>query len=213
MYHSVSNNPEFFTVKPADFEWQIKYLYENKYNVIALSQLVEKKIPKNSIVITFDDGYEDNFTFAYPILKKYNFPATIFLTTGRIGDKNYTNKRGIIMPMLDWQQLRVMHSPGLIDFEPHTVSHPKLGALDPKEADREIRESKEVIEKGLGKSCQSFAYPYGNFNQEVREIAKPLFKLAVSVKPGFVGKSDNAYELKRNSIDSLTTRFTFKLKI
>src|SRR3989344_754836 len=173
MYHSVSNNPEFFTVKPADFEWQIKYLYE----------------------------------------KKYNFTATIFLTTGRIGDKNYTNKRGIIMPMLDWQQLRVMHSPGLIDFEPHTVSHPKLGALDPKEADREIRESKEVIEKGLGKSCQSFAYPYGNFNQEVREIAKPLFKLAVSVKPGFVGKSDNAYELKRNSIDSLTTRFTFKLKI
>ena len=117
------------------------------------------------------------------------------------------------MPMLDWQQVKIMYSSGLIVFEPHTVSHPKLRTLDSKEVEREIKESKEAIEKELGKSCQSFAYPYGDFNQEIREIVKPLFKSAVSVKPGFVGNSDNMHELKRNSIDSLTTIFTFKLKI
>jgi len=207
MYHSVAENTKFFTVNLADFEWQMSYLHKNNYNILSLKQLIELmktkyKIPQKTLVITFDDGYEDNYTTAFPILKKHNFPATIFLTTGRLGSDNYMN----------WDEIREMHNSGLIDFEPHTMNHPKLSQISTEVAEREMKESKLEIESKLSKKCEFFAYPFGNYDEKSLKISQNLFKATLSVKRGFVGQSDNVYELKRNSIDSLTTPLLFKLK-
>jgi peptidoglycan/xylan/chitin deacetylase (PgdA/CDA1 family) len=218
MYHSISENGEFFAVNPSEFSWQMEFLNNSGYKVIRLKELFDKilareKFAPKTVVLTFDDGYEDNYLAAFPILKKYNFPATIFLATSRIGNKKYVNKRGINFSIMDWNQIEEMHNSGLIDFEPHTVSHPKLSQLAVDEAEREILESRIILEKKLNKKCEFFAYPYGDFNKNVLELVRQNFKGGLSVKKGFINCDSNIYLLPRNSIDSVTTELRFKLKI
>jgi len=217
MYHSVDSNNEFFTVTPNNFEWQMGYLRKNGFNVVSLAELVEhiksnKKIPVKTVVLTFDDGYEDNFLDVFPILKKYNLPATIFLMTGFIGRKDYT-KREIKLPMLDWTQIKEMHDSGLVYFEPHTVGHPKLSRLGHAEIEKELSGSKKEIEEKLNKKCQFFAYPKGDYNEVVLGTTKKFFRAALTINRGFTNREDEPYLLKRNSVDSLTDKFRFKMKI
>jgi peptidoglycan/xylan/chitin deacetylase (PgdA/CDA1 family) len=181
----------------------------------ALVELIKtgEKLPRKAVVITFDDGYEDNYSEAYPVLRKYNFPATIFLTTGWIGDKGHVNKRGVALPMLDWNQIEEMHASGQINFEPHTVSHPRLTKIPLKEAEHEVWESMREVERRLGKSCHFFAYPYGDFNSAVAAIAGKAFEGILTVRAGFVGTGDSAREFRRNSIDTLVNYLSFRLKI
>ncbi len=211
MYHSVGDNGLFFTTGFNDFKRQLSYLNEKKINVISLFQLFEylenkKEIPKKTIVLTFDDGYEDNYTNVFPILKKYNFPAAIFLTVGIVGAEK--DKHGL--KMLDWEQIKKMNDSGLIDFEPHTVSHQKLSKIDLVDAEKEILESKKIIEEKLNKKCAFFAYPFGNYNEKIIGIAKNNFKLGLTVKGGRADLSSDLCEIKRNSIDSATTFNQFK---
>jgi len=216
MYHSVGYNKMPFNVLPKDFEKQMNYLFKKKYNVVSLKKLVEyiknRNIPEKTIVLTFDDGYEDNYQFAFPVLKKYKFPATIFLTTGFIG-KNSSWTR-FPLPMLKIEQIIEMHKSLLIDFEPHTWSHLKLHKLSPSEILEEIKKSKEFIESSLNKKCLFFAYPYGKFTFKIREILKKEgFLAAVTVKEGMVSLDDDLFLLKRNYIDSSVGFFEFKGKL
>src|SRR3989344_3122644 len=93
MYHSIAENGVFFTVKPSEFERQMKYLSKNK------------KIPRKTVVLTFDDGYLDNYENAFPVLKKYNFPATIFVATGFVGGKK-NNSSNEPLSMMTWEKMR-----------------------------------------------------------------------------------------------------------
>jgi peptidoglycan/xylan/chitin deacetylase (PgdA/CDA1 family) len=196
----------------------MNYLYEKNYNVIPLSDLVclleeGKRIPSKTVSITFDDGYEDNYRYVFPVLKKYNFFATIFLTTDWVGDKQHASKNGIKIPMLDWSQVAEMHTSGLVSFEPHTVSHPKLSMLTSDEVVREITQSKDEVEQQLGKTCKVFAYPYGNFDFRTEEVVRRLFSASLTVNRGFVGGKDSLWRLRRNAVDSFTNMTTFKLKV
>jgi len=206
MYHSVSMHRDyFFSVSPEEFSAQMRFFAEHGYKVIPLSVLIERMksgVPLNGeIAITFDDGYKDNFKNAYPVLKQFNFPATIFVTTDLI---NTTDKRQLAM--LSDSELKEMHESGLIDIEPHTRSHPKLAKCSTEEALREVRDSKEILEKLLNKTCTLFAYPYGNYNEETVSIVHNLgFTAAVTVEEGTIKSGDDPLRLKRNSIDQLTT--------
>lgn len=195
MYHSVGNNAHFFTVTPENFEWQIKFLKEHS----------------STAVLTFDDGYTDNYTVVFPILKKYNIPAKIFLITDFIGTKRTV--RDVPMEYLTWKQIKEMHASGLVDFEPHTTTHRKLTTLSLEEAEQEMRDSKAIIERTLRKTCAWFAYPYGDCNPAIIELAKKYFSTAVGVQPGFIGKKNNIFMLPRQSIDSKVDMRRFKLKI
>lgn len=212
MYHSVGKGKEFHVVDPVEFEWQMKHLKDKGFKVVPLENILDEK-DKKAIAITFDDGYEDNFLKAFPVLRKFSFPATVFLTTANIGNKDYVNSRGVHLPMLDWSQIRAMHDSGLIDFEPHTVSHPRLSSLGPEDAKKEMADSKEEIEKMLNKTCNIFAYPFGDYNKSAVAEAREIFKMAVIVDRGFVGKGDDPLLLKRNSIDASTTRSIFRMKV
>lgn len=213
MYHSITDNKDFFCVKPSDFERQIKYLRENNFNVISLDKLVwhleNNNFPPKTVALTFDDGYEDNFTSAFPILKKYNFPATIFLETAVLG-REKTNKSGVIYKMLKWGQIKEMKNSGIFEFGAHTLNHPKLSQLNLMSVEKEIIQSKEILEDMLGKKCVFFAYPFGDFNEQTIIIAKKNFKAVFTVKNGTIKYGDNLMELKRNSIDSAVSFSQFK---
>lgn len=208
MYHSVGDHRALYAVKPENFIWQMAYLKNGNFNVISLARLIDllaaqKEIPDKTVILTFDDGYEDNYLHVFPLLKKYNFPATIFLSTGLIGGERGSKSQDIVLKILNWPQIEEMHQSGLIDFQPHTISHPKLAKILPAAATKEIIESKKIIEERLNKQCRIFSYPYGNYDQSIIEILKGNgFIAAVTVKPGLIRVEDrnNLFELKRNFV-------------
>ena len=214
MYHSVSPGVDYFmNVEPDDFERHMAYLAEQKITVIALSELVARlkarKPLGGTVVLTFDDGYRDNYTVAFPILKKYGFPSTIFVTTDMIGK---TDKRGL--ERLSVAEMKEMHASGLIDIEPHTKTHPKLATLPDDVAREEILGSKRAIEEMLGTSPRLFAYPYGSFNDSTECLVSACgFDAAVSVPEGTIGPENSLYRLPRNSIDTSTSFAQFKGKV
>lgn len=216
MYHSVGNNKHFFTVTPENFEWQMGYLKRHNFNIISLGQLVEKIINKQpfqekTIAITFDDGYADNYSNVFPVLKKYSIPITIFLPTDLVGQKQMV--RGIDMEYLTWHQVVEMNQSGLVDFGSHSKTHRRLSTLGRDEVKSELKESKNVIEQNLNKNCDLFAYPFGDHNDGIPDEVKGLFKGAVSVIRGYIDGYSNNFLLPRQSIDSRVDKRRFKLKI
>jgi len=207
MYHSVDNNPIDFNVKPNEFFRQMAYLHKKNYKIISVEELVEilesgRSFNKKTVVLTFDDGFKDNYTSVFPLLKKYNFKATIFITTSFIG-KQINNSYNLPLDVLSWEQIKEMHNSGLVDFQPHSATHPKLAQISEKELEKEIKESKEILEKELSKKCYFSAYPKGNYNNKViEEFKKQNFKAVFTIHPGLIRVGDSAFELKRNFINS-----------
>jgi peptidoglycan/xylan/chitin deacetylase (PgdA/CDA1 family) len=225
MYHSICVDREkeihpYFHINTTSevFEKQMHYLHENKYQIInlnkALSLMNSKKINKEKyVVITFDDGYRDFFTEAYPILKKYEFNATVFVATGHIG-KLLNNK-----PCLSWDEIRFLNKNN-IEFGSHTVNHPKLYSFDINEIVFELKESKNTIEDELGSEVFSFSYPYAFPQQDkkfVKKFNKTLvqcnYRIGVTTKIGTVSKKDNPLILKRIPVNSSDDIPLFKAKL
>jgi len=211
MYHSISDDGLFFCVKPDVFRKQMTYLATHRFNVVSLDKLFEyflsKNIPPKTIVLTFDDGYEDNYKMAFPVLREHNLPATIFLTTGWIGSADNKVKKKI----MDLDQIRELHDSGLIDFQPHTLHHFKLSGLDPERQQEEIIQSKEFIDDLLKKNCRYFAYPHGRYTETTISILQTgNFQLALTTKGGLVNPSSDRFQLKRNAIDSQVNTMQFK---
>ncbi len=177
-------------VSPKDFEQQMNYLKNNGYTVIPLAEIENAGQYTKPVIITFDDGYEDNFTNAYPILEKYHFPATVFLISSFIGKPGYLNKDQIIQ-MQD-----------LVSFQDHTVTHRSLATLSAQEQDYELSASKKAIEAITGRSVFALAYPNGSYNQTTIAIAKRCnYKYAFIMVPGGIYHTgDDPYTIKRVNI-------------
>lgn len=199
MYHRVDKEEALkskLAVSPQVFQKQMSFLARNKYNVIALGQLsslikAKSKIPQNTVVITFDDGYEDNYLQAYPILKKYNLPATIFIIVDFIGRPGYMNEA----------QLKELAQSGLITLGSHTMTHPVLTKIDENLLDKEISGSKKVLEEKTGLPINLFSYPLGAFNESVRrKVIEAGYKGAVATNPGKNYPNNDSYVLKRMRI-------------
>ena len=209
MYHSISERKEYFSaVSPEEFNRQMAYLAGKKHSVISLAELVRRLGARESlrgaVVLTFDDGYRDNYTTVFPLLAQYGFPATIFVTTDRIGSPGYCSAA----------ELREMQDSGLIAIEPHTLSHPKLAKLPRAEAAREVCESRQALQEILGTLPTLFAYPYGSFTEETVELVREAgFLGAVTVKEGTVSTDTDVFHLPRNSVDSSTTFSQFRGKV
>ncbi|MHB0865505.1 MAG: polysaccharide deacetylase family protein [Minisyncoccota bacterium] len=209
MYHSISDRKDYFSaVSPEIFNKQMTYLAAKKRGVISLAELARRlragEPLGGSVVLTFDDGYRDNYTTVFPLLEQYGFPATIFVTTDFIGEPGYCSA----------EELREMQASGIIALEPHTLSHPKLAKLPRAEAEREMRESRRVLQEILGTTPTLFAYPYGNFSEETVGLAREAgFVGTVTVEEGAVGLDTDPLRLPRNSIDRSTTFEQFRGKV
>lgn len=212
-YHSISNEIEpDEAVTPEEFEKQLQYI-KDTFKVISLEEAAEhiqtdiEKVA-GSIVITFDDGYRDNYRYAYPLLKKYNFPATIFL----VSDFVNSNSSKYLSP----SEIDEMKGNN-ISFGSHTISHRILTSLRNEEIIREIRDSKDILESQLGRRINSFAYPLGtrvDFNDEIMEIVRTSkYACACSNVYGINDKDTNIFALKRIGIETTDNFFLFKKKL
>lgn len=138
------------------FDLQMGYLVSKGYTPITAKELVDAlryktSLPSKSIVITLDDGYKDNYEYAYPILKKYNIKANIMLITGLMEGADY----------LSWNQVEEMKQSGLVYFTNHTWSHHNVGRSTQEKIKFEIETAKKQLEQHTGQNNEIFTYPYG----------------------------------------------------
>ena len=202
MYHSVNPNakPEKkLAVLTETFERQMHFLKSHHYNVLSLDSLAvlikeKKKIPSKAIAITFDDGYKDNYIYAFPILKKYNLPATIFIITDLI---NRADK-------LSWDEIKEMQDSGIIAFGSHALgSEPLINIKSEQDLKKQIFDSKKILEEKLGCRINAFSYPEGRFNERIKQLVmRAGYKLAVTTNPGKRFANDDIFALKRLRISA-----------
>jgi peptidoglycan/xylan/chitin deacetylase (PgdA/CDA1 family) len=202
MYHSVADDGHFLSVSSSVFEQQIEYMKNNGFTFLRSDDLLSGNINNKSVLITFDDGYENNFLIAVPILKKYNVPAIFFIATGLVGTEN----KG--MKMMNWKQVIELSKNNLFEIGAHTISHKKLHKMNIEELKKEVMESKSILEEKTNKNIKSFAYPFGRYNKIVIDMVKKNgYQLAFSINPGRINKSNNLFEIKRFGIDNNTSQF------
>lgn len=204
MYHALDEQRSAISIPPSTFERQMNALHEGGFNVIPLRELVSKlqageELPQRSVIITFDDGFESVYTHGLPILQKYGFPATMFLVSGYCGKSNDWPSQPAGIPRLslsDWPQIREMERYGF-EMGAHTHSHPRLDRVSPAELEREVVESKLVIEDKLGHEVNDFAYPYGRQNTNSAEIVSETYAGACTTYLSMVTSKSDPLALER----------------
>ena len=175
MYHNIGDpppgvrNPGLY-VAVADFEAQLAWLRRNGYVFLNLDQLRagllgQASSPKRSVVLTFDDGYEDNFTAALPALRRHSAQAVFFPVSGSLGGVDSVGRR-----YMDPAQLRELAAAGM-QIGSHTVTHALLAKLTPDQAREELTRSKGALEEVTGAPVRWLCYPRGNFSRSVAELA------------------------------------------
>ncbi len=212
MYHHFGYDKSTLFVTPDNFVRQMQYLKDKGYRIVSLDELVEgikkeRKFKRNTVVITIDDGYEDNYIYAYPVLKGYGFPATIFIIANFID-----SKKGY----MSWEEIKTMAKDN-ISFGAHTKNEAYLPSLNKKEILwDEIAGSKKIIENKIGKHVYYFCYPTGGFTEEVKlMVEKAGYKGACTTNRGFVELNKDLYELKRIKVTNSDTikPFSFWAKL
>lgn len=217
MYHSVGDNGSHITVTTDQFAEQMQYLKDKGYTVVSLRECIER-IKKggnvaDTVVITFDDGYEDNYTNAYPILKEHAFPATIFVATNYIGE-SMTTSAGVDIKMMDEKQLGKLGESKIISIMPHSKTHSNLSQMNLQNLEEEIVGSRDYLTDYTKEHLDIFAPPKGKYTEEVITLLqKHGFIGNVGVQEGIVKQGDDVFRLKRNSIDAKTTMAQFKGKL
>ena len=225
MYHAISESsvPIFrpFTVAPAQFAEQMAYIYEKQYTPLTVTQLVrarlqnEGTLPEKPVVITFDDGFADFFTEALPILKQYNFTATLYISTAFVNGTSRWLKRigeGERL-MLTWEQVTEINASS-IECGGHTHTHPRLDTIPPSKARDEIELGKKMLEDHLGQEILSFAYPFGSFTGRVRQIVQEVgFQSACAVRYAMSPENDNSFSLARLIVSEGMTTEEFAMQL
>lgn len=203
---------------PRRFGLQMRYLHDNGYRVVPLREF--DRCPaslepggKHPVVLTFDDGYRDFYTAAFPVLRRFGFGATVFLPTDLIGSEAGGRE------YLSWHQVRDLHGRG-VEFGSHTATHRRLGDLPPPEIEREVRASKSVIEDRVGEFVESFSFPYA-FPQENRRftgmlaslLRKSGYRYAVTTVIGRASPKEDRYALKRIPVNDGDDEALFRAKL
>lgn len=222
MYHRIDDtlDQDILCVTPFAFSLQMAWLKEEGYHVIdlekALDNLRSGKLPEKSVVITFDDGYEDNYRNAYPILSEHAFPATIFpVTAFSRGESSHPRYKDYPYPItyLTAAQIAEMSRNG-ISFGSHTDTHPLLTSLSREAVMKEIVKSKEDLEDWTGESVHSFAYPNGAFSTDCFSILEAAgYRSALTTLPGLNTVRTSFWELRRTEISGRDSLLDFSLKM
>lgn len=216
MYHSVNPKSDKIMhrliVSPETFAKQMLFLKSRRYNVISLKQAGEfirnkKRPPAKTVAITFDDGFRDNYTYAYPVLKKLGFVATISLIYDEIGRPQGDR--------LSWEQIKEMQASGLITFASHTFGPtPLVDIKSEAELRRQIIDSKKIFEEKLMEPVDIFCYVGGMFTPHIKELVKEAgYKYAIATALGRRYSNSDVYAIKRIRISqSSDNLFSFWIK-
>ncbi|MDY6084250.1 MAG: polysaccharide deacetylase family protein [Dialister sp.] len=196
MYHMIGDLKDNSAVMTeANFRLQMQYLKDHGYHPITMQELYDyvtkgAALPERPVCITFDDGYQDSYTVVYPIMKEFGYPWTLFLITDDVGQMH--NR-------MTWEQLREMANSHTVTIANHTLSHPKLHNLPTRaEKKNEILGAQQALKYQLGIDNAWLAYPYGDYDDEVIEVAKECgIKMALTTDAGRVHVGSYPYDLKR----------------
>lgn len=236
MYHHINETGSFITVTPENFERQMRFLKESGYETLNTEDYIEiissrRPAPKKAVMITFDDGYLDNWVYAFPILKKYGLKGVIFVVTSWISEKGKRPradmgislnlpsheecekkiKAGLAAEvMMSWEELKEMEISGIIDIQSHTHTHRKLNRLYPDNKELmevlmwELKTSKKIIEEKLDKECNAICWPWGIYNETYINAAKDSgYKLAFTTQKGTNSPLTDPFKSKRIVIGNI----------
>jgi peptidoglycan/xylan/chitin deacetylase (PgdA/CDA1 family) len=240
MYHSVSGednaseakreaaaHPYYRTsTSPQRFAEQINYLHGNGYRTVSLADaasglwrqlpIADKQVAEKQVVVTFDDGYQDFYRHAFPVLSQCGFSATVFLPTSYIRETP-TSFKG--RDCLTWAEVRELNQHG-IRFGSHTVTHPQLRDLSPSAVKDEIFSSKKTIEEKLGGEVDSFAYPYAfpqtdtDFRKMLRDLLLQAgYRNGVCTIVGLARSKSDAFFMERLPVNSCDDDALFQAKL
>ena len=188
------------------FEAQMAYLHRFGYHVIGLSEAMAglfegRPLPGTSVVLTFDDGYQNVFDYALPALARYGFPSTLFVVSDRAGaTASWLEGPPSETRLMDVPTLRTLSRLG-VDVGSHSRTHPRLSRLDAAELADEVLNSKSALEDLLGQEVRYFCYPYGDYSPEVREVVRSAdYSGALTCIRGAANTADNPFEVPRKAI-------------
>ena len=242
-YHEICDLPKQikclhpYNVTPSAFNAQMEFLYSNNYSVMRLEEYISsltqnRELPHKSVVITFDDGYRNSYTNAFPVLKRFNFPATMFLATDYIGKNEVfpwfrdlcgsdTWVRGNWLP-LSWEEIIEMSQDG-VTFGSHTCSHTNVRQMRKRTFEEEIERSKDIIERKIDKQINLFSYPfsfpkyrrrYSDLIKETREaLLRRRYLGACTTIIGANSLKSDPFCLRRIQIKNTDDLFAFKAKV
>ena len=202
-YHQVEagkKNYGGFNVPPEEFEAQLKYLQSAGYKSLSQAQLLEvltgratpgtRGIPERGVVLTFDDGLISHYRTVAPLLKKYGFRGTLFLYPTVLSSKKKT--------YMNWEQAAELVASGVFEVGSHSLYHPFLPEMSDQELERQMRESKRILEKKLGVRIRLFAYPFGLFDRRVIAAARNAgYESAFTIHTGTVREGNDLWTLNR----------------
>lgn len=217
MYHHIDGAPpgadalrRDLSVSPENFEAQLRYLQREGYETITLNELalhltVGKPLPPKPIILTFDDGYADAYSRAFPLLQRFGFVGTFFLVSAPIDAQN--------PDFLSWDQVTEMHAAGM-RFEPHSYDHPDMRNRGYQFIVFQILAPKEAIEARTGERCRFFAYPSGRYDQSVIDVLRSAhYWGAVLTEQGATQTTDDLFALRRIRIQGSDDLDMFILKL
>ncbi|MFH1005660.1 MAG: polysaccharide deacetylase family protein [Bacteroidota bacterium] len=196
------------------FEAQLKYLYQNGYETLTFYDLMKNDTSdwRKKIILTFDDGYEDNYTTMFPVLKKYKFKAVIFLVTQQKNNSWGIRESEPVFKMLNKKQINEMSEYG-IEFGGHTKNHLDLTKISEQETKTEIEGCKKDVENIIQKKSISFAYPYGATNEKIKSTVKNAgYHFGIATNVGANLFSDDPFEIRRIEIRTQNRLPRFKFK-
>ncbi|MCS7003469.1 MAG: polysaccharide deacetylase family protein, partial [Dehalococcoidia bacterium] len=203
MYHAIRPERSPITLSLDRFKGQVAALKKGGLRGVTLSEALAARrrsaLPPREVAITFDDGYADFATEAWPVLRDAGFRATVFLVTGRLGQDNaWPGQPSSVptLPLMGRQQVRRLAREG-VEFAAHTVTHPRLSTLAPDALARELAFSRQAVEALTDAPCSLFAYPYGDCSPTVRLHVAEHFAAAVGTDPRVAGPAADALCLPR----------------
>lgn len=192
-YHSILNEPgNELRMPPEQFEEQMKYLSDHGYHVLTIDQLYNVlyengTAPEKPVVITFDDGYSDNFTQAFPIMQKYHFSGTVFMVS------SFVNGQGFLTE----DQLKQLQAAGWA-IGGHTKNHTNLTTVSINATVKELKDSRTFLEHLLGQPLKYFAYPYGGYRADIKEAVKEDgYLLAFTTERGWTKRNSDPLLIQR----------------
>jgi peptidoglycan/xylan/chitin deacetylase (PgdA/CDA1 family) len=218
-YHQVSHKFDWSITrqKPDQFERGMKFLHEQGYRTVGLDEALSPhyKHDEKKVVLTFDDAYQDIYSNAFPILRRFGFTAWIFVITGYVGEYgswDYDSGRGKRMH-LNWEQIQEMADADF-GFGSHTVNHPDLTKIPRRHVEYELKKSKETLQDKLNRRVDFLSYPFGRHNRYVQEEAQRLgYTGAFTLRSKPEGEGMHAFSVSRWGVYLLDSPLTLRVKV
>jgi peptidoglycan/xylan/chitin deacetylase (PgdA/CDA1 family) len=222
MYHHVNHHRgDLVTVTPEVFEGQMRHLAEAGYETLTLDQLMaylqgRVRPRRRAVVVTFDDGWIDNYLYAFPILRAHTIKAAVFIVTGTASPARdeatiaaahvptHRESKALVregranLATLSWDLMGEMADSGLVEFQSHTKTHRECPHLNEEELYDELGGSRQSIEQNLGRPCRHLCWPRGRFNERAVRVARDVgYQALFTTRPGVVRPGGDPFAVNR----------------